>query len=203
MTTDIQPALLGAVFVGFLGLLAGVIRSAMYNRSEHNVRRHESRSQLLQAQLSELYSPLLGHLYEIQSYYDVLQNKLAQLDAAAAAGEDAELSPDRREALCRRFAELYFDHLYRDVALLLRGRRHLISAETFPGYLQELLRFAIDIEASRAVASQLGDEYHPCSDDYVDPVRAAVPQLEAALADIKAEYERHLRSLGRLRWGRL
>jgi hypothetical protein len=203
MTTDLQPALLGAVSAGLLGLLAGVIRGAMYNRSEHNVRRHESRSQFLQSQVSELYSPLLAHCHEIESYYAVLAGRLGQLDAQAAVGEiGEEVACTQRTALCQRFADLYFDPLYAQIAQLLRSKRHLVAEDSFPPYLRELQRIAVDIEATRAVAAELGEEYTPCADDYLEPVREALPQLEAALLTLRAHYRRSLRSVGRLHWGR-
>jgi hypothetical protein len=203
MTTDIQPALLGAVLAGVLGLMAGVIRGAMYNRSEHNVRRHESRSQFLQAQISELYSPLLAHFHEVESYYGVLADRLATLDAQAASGElPVDVACTQRAALCQRFAELYFDPLYGQIAALLRSKRHLVAEDSFPAYLSELQRIAVDIEATRAVAAELGEEYTPCADDYLAPVRAAAPHVESVLLTLRAGYRRSLRSLGRLQWGR-
>jgi hypothetical protein len=95
----LQPALIGVISAGVLGLLASILRGAMFNRSEHNVRRHESRSGFLQSQISELYSPLLGHLSEIQAYHDVLRQKLAELDVRAVVEPSAPiLDEDQRRA---------------------------------------------------------------------------------------------------------
>jgi hypothetical protein len=203
MSIDLQPALIGVLTAGVLGLLASVVRGAMFNRSEHNVRRHESRSSFLQAQISELYSPLLGHLSEIQTYHDVLRAKLAELDIRAAVDPAAPcLSEAQRQDLCQLFAEAYFDPHYREIAALLRGRRHLIAEDGFPAYLSELQRFAVNVEASRAVSAALGETVSPCSDEYVEAARAAAPQLEATLTVLRGAYRRHLRALGKLHWGR-
>ncbi|MDQ3023938.1 MAG: hypothetical protein M3R04_06095 [bacterium] len=203
MTIDLQPALLGILIAGILGLVASVVRGAMFNRSEHNVRRHESRSSFLQSQISELYSPLMGHLSEIQTYHDVLRLKLAELDARAVTDPYTPVFSElQRQTLCARFAEAYFDPQYREIALLLRGRRHLIAEDSFPQYMSELQRFAINIEASRAARRELGEADSPCSDEYVEVVRAALPQVEATLAALRQHYRRHLRTLGRLHWGK-
>jgi hypothetical protein len=66
----------------------------------------------------------------------------------------------------------------------------------------ELLRFAVNIEASAAVSRALGEAANPCSEDYVVAARAALPQVEATLAALRHHYRRHLRALGKLHWGR-
>jgi hypothetical protein len=187
-----------------LGVIASIVRGAMFNRSEHNIRRHESRSSFLQAQISELYSPLLGHLCEIETYHEVLRGKLAELDVRAAVEPDASvLSEQQRAELCARFAEAYFDPQYREIGLLLRSRRHLIAEDSFPAYLSELQRFAINIEASQAVSRALGEPSNPCSEEYVAAARAAIPHVEVILTSLRAHYRRHLKALGRLHWGRV
>jgi len=203
MSAYLQPAIFGVLAAGVLGVVASIVRGAMFNRSEHNIRRHESRSGFLQAQISELYSPLLGHLCEIETYHEVLRSKLAELDIRAATDPEASvLSEEQRAALCARFAAAYLDPQYREIALLLRGRRHLVAEDSFPAYLAELQRFAINIEASAAVSRALGEPASPCSEDYIAAARAAIPHIEAILVALRAHYRRHLRSLGRLHWGR-
>jgi len=200
----LQPALIGVIDAGILGVLASIVRGAMFNRSEHNIRRHESRSGFLQSQISQLYSPLLGHLSEIEAYHEVLQGKLAELDVRSAVDPDApSLDENQRRELCTRFAESYFDPHYREVAQLLRSKRHLIAEDDFPAYLAELQRFAVNIEASLAVSRALGEAVNPCSDEYVEAARAALPQVDATLAALRRYYRRHLRALGKLHWGRV
>jgi hypothetical protein len=199
-----QPALIGVVFAGVLGVVASVLRGAMFNRSEHNIRRHESRSSFLQSQISQLYSPLLGHLSEIEAYHEVLREKLAELDVRGVVDPAApSLDEEQRRELCQRFAESYFDPHYREIAVLLRGRRHLVAEDEFPQYLAELQRFAVNIEASLAVSRALGQQISPCSDEYVVAARAALPHVDVTLASLRRYYRRHLRALGRLHWGKV
>jgi hypothetical protein len=68
--------------------------------------------------------------------------------------------------------------------------------------MDALLRFAVNVEASRAVSHALGEDLGPCSDDYAAVVRAALPHVEATLSALRRHYRRHLRALGRLHWGR-
>jgi hypothetical protein len=199
----LQPALIGVFAAGVLGVIASVLRGAMFNRSEHNIRRHESRSGFLQSQISQLYSPLLGHLSEIETYHEVLRSKLAALDVRSVVDPGSRgLDEGQRLELCNKFAESYFDPHYREIAGLLRSRRHLIAEDEFPRYLVELQRFAVNVEASAAVSRALGEAHNPCSEEYVDAARAALPHVEATLASLRRYYRRHLRALGRLHWGR-
>ena len=200
MSNELQVALTSALAIGMLTFVASVTRTILWNRNEHNVRRHEARMLFLQAQISELYSPLLGYLSESTTYYDVLErivDKIRRDDLAAGRGERE--SERRIRAVRQRFDRDYFNPLKGRIAEKLSSQRHLIAEDQLPQYFRDFLRHATEWEATRSVVDELGEDYDYAGISGVRWPAGILEEVEATLARLRREYRRHLKSLGRLR----
>jgi hypothetical protein len=177
-----------------------VLRTILWNRNEHNVQRNEARMQFLQAQISELYSPLLSHLSETNAYYEMLQSIVERLRREDIARALPQRETERRiRAVEQRFDRDYFNPLKESIAELLRSRRHLIAEDQFPQAFSDFLRHAMEWDATRAVVEELGEDYDYSGISGAKWPAGIVEQVELTLHGLRRQYRRHLRSLGRLR----
>ena len=195
MSPEFETALVGALAVGALSVLAGVVRQAMWNRNGFRLSRHEGRIGFLQAQISELYSPLLGLLYESTAYYDTLHRLTAQLNSSGMPPEEAELAADAVE---QRFTREYFEPLRMKTVELLCAKRHLIVEDRFPQYLQDFMVHATEWEARSAVLKELGPGLNLNGLSAAKWPREIIGEVEHTLYSLRQEYRRELRSVGKL-----
>lgn len=199
MSSDLQIALYGASAVGFLSILAGVIRQAMWNRNDFRLARSEARSSFLQAQISELYSPLLGLLIESNTYYETLKRITIQLNAEGKQKDTSLAETDQAvSAIELRFNQDYFEPLRVKVIDLLCAKRHLIEEDRFPIYLQEFIVHATEYEAKRTVVSELGAGVNLNGLDGAKWPKEIIPEVENTLYQLRKEYRTHLRLAGRM-----
>jgi hypothetical protein len=176
-----------------------LLRTWLSNRSDHNAARHESRVRFLTEQISLLYGPLLGYLHETTTYYEMLRAITLRLRAdGAAAGEDSREIEERIHRVARRFDEQYFTRINRQIAALMRSKRHLIAEERFPDYLQKYLAHAADWDATRLVVQELGREYDFAGISGQHWPDGIVQEVEQILYRLRRDYRRHLKKLGRM-----
>ena len=176
-----------------------MLRTWLSNRSDHNAARHESRVRFLTEQISLLYGPLLGYLHETTTYYEILRAITLRLRAdGAAAGEDARVIEERIHTLAERFDREYFTRINRQIAALLRSKRHLIAEERFPEYLRAYLAHAADWDASRIVVQELGREFDYAGISGQHWPDGIVQEVEQILYSLRSDYRKHLKKLGRM-----
>ena len=196
MTPELQTALLGASAVGVLSILANVIRQAMWNHNDQRLARNESRQAFLRTQISELYSPLLGHLHETATYCETLARVTEQVRGETTEGNDTE---SRIAAIQERFETEHFAPLRTRITELLLSKRHLIVEDTFPAYLQELIAHATAWEAARTVHREMGKAYTAGGMCGGELPRRVITEVERTLLELRTEYRAHLRTAGKLR----
>lgn len=199
ISIELQSAIIGAAAGGVFYITALLLRTWLSNRSDHNAARHDSRVRFLQEQISQLYGPLTGYLHETNTYYRILERVRARIrEQDSAAGIDTAETEERLRRIGRRFDELYFQRIYRQIAALMRSKRHLIAEERFPDYLREFLGHAMDWEGTRSVVSELGQDYDFSGISGHRWPEGIVRQVEEILYELRRDYRRHLRKLGRM-----
>ena len=199
ISIELQSAIIGAAAGGVFYITALLLRTWLSNRSDHNAARHESRVRFLQEQISLLYGPLTGYLHETTSYYRILESITQRIrEEDLARGIDPQETRQRIRRISQRFDEQYFSRIYRQIAALMRSKRHLIAEERFPEYLRQFLGHAMDWEGTREVVSELGEDYDfsgISGQRWPDGILETVEQI---LYDLRSDYRRHLRKLGRM-----
>ncbi|MCB1217380.1 MAG: hypothetical protein R3F46_06315 [bacterium] len=199
ISAELQSAIIGAAAGGVFYITALLLRTWLSNRSDHNAARHESRVRFLQEQISSLYGPLSGYLHETTTYYEMLRSITQRLRAdSAAGGEDPQLCEERIRIVSERFDSEYFTRINRQIAALMRSKRHLIAEEHFPQYLRDYLAHAADWDATRLVVRELGRGHDYAGISGQQWPDGIVASVDAILYELRRDYRRHLRKLGRM-----
>jgi hypothetical protein len=198
MSEAISPNIIAAV-VGSLTIALGWFVTHLSQARRERVAREDAAAlRHLEAQIGELYGPLLGLIQETRAVFSVAQKRLSTTPTGRI--DFSHFSKERKdEEAWRFFVEGYFLPLNSQMSSLVRSKMHLLEGGIIPTSFQEFLLHEAEFSSLHRLWSEKGIDSRE--------VQGAgwPPQFEQDVRDtlnkLHNRHQKFLRKLGVLRAG--